>query len=341
MRTLSLLALFAVLAPLPTLADTVLATSHITAITIYPQGAQVTREVTFTAPPGSHDLLITDLPADVEPTMIRLASPDATLGAFALRTDRLPPRSAPTSPAIDTAKVAVKAAKAGVADAQKAFDAINAQVEAQQAQIAFLTGLKVESAGATADSLTAIADMVQTKVLAARQAAQTAQLGLPAANDGVTKAQDTLTQAQAALDALSKPDTDYTALSVAVVTTADTGHLTVTHYTADAAWAPVYDITLDRKTPKLTLDRGILVSQYTGEDWAGVDLTLSTARPSAQSSPSDLYPNLRRIYDSAEAAAADDCNPGCGGMAAPTMAPAAMVESREVAKISYWGDTVV
>jgi hypothetical protein len=64
------------------LADTVLATSHITAVTIYPQGAQVTREVTFTAPPGAHDLLITDLPAEIEPALIALQSTDATLGAL-------------------------------------------------------------------------------------------------------------------------------------------------------------------------------------------------------------------------------------------------------------------
>ncbi len=333
-----ILALLALALPLPAWADTIQTTSHITAITIYPSGAQVTREVTFTAPAGAHEVLITDLPADVEPTMIRLASPDATLGAFALRTDRLPPRAAPTSPVIDAAKAAVKTAEAGVAEAQQAVDAIDAQVEAQQAQITFLTGLKLDGAGATADSLTAIADMIQTKVLAARQAAQTAQLGLPAAKDGVTKAQDTLAQTQATLDALSRSDSDYTALSVAVTTTTDTGHLTITHYTADASWAPVYDMALDRKAPKLAVDRGVLVSQSTGEDWSGVDLTLSTAQPSSQSTASGLYPELKSIGDPQPPAPLDAVS---DGMAAPVMsAPAA--ESRSVAaSVSYQGDTVV
>ncbi|MBC7736372.1 MAG: hypothetical protein H7245_03900, partial [Candidatus Saccharibacteria bacterium] len=35
------------LLPVPALADTVFATSRVTAVTIYPQGAQVTREVVF------------------------------------------------------------------------------------------------------------------------------------------------------------------------------------------------------------------------------------------------------------------------------------------------------
>lgn len=238
MRPFCFLALFAVLAPLPALTDTVLATSHITAVTIYPQGAQVTRDVTFTAPPGAHEVLVTDLPSDIVPEMIRLASPDTAPGAFSLRTDRLPPRTPPTSLKRDAVKAAVKAAKADVAKAQQAVDAISAQVEAQQAQITFFTGLKLDAARATAEGLTAIADMIQTKVLAARQTAQTAQLDLPAANEGVTKAQEALVQANAALDALSKVDDAYAALSIAVTTTGDSGHLTLTHFMSDASWVP-------------------------------------------------------------------------------------------------------
>lgn len=338
MRSLSLLALVAVLTPYTSLADTVLATSHITAVTIYPEGAQITREVTFTAPPGAHEILITDLPADIVPEMIRLASPDAALGAYSLRTDRLPPRAPLTTPAIDSAKAAVKAAEAALATAQHAVDAINAQVEAQQAQIAFLTGLKLDGAGATAESLTAIADMIQTKVLAARQAAQSAQQGLPAANDGVAKASEALQQAQAALDALSRGDETYAALSVAVTNSTDTGHLTVTHYMADASWSPVYDMALDRKTPKLIVDRGVLVSQATGEDWSGVALTLSTAQPGSQSEPSTLYPDRKSISDpEPEVSATADAE---GGLAEPVMAAPA-VQTRMAASMSYQGDTVV
>ena len=45
----------------------------------------------------------------------------------------------------------------------------------------------------------------------------------------------------------------------------------------------------------LRLDRGLLVRQDTGEDWAGVHLLLSTARPMDQSAPSELQPQFPRI----------------------------------------------
>ena len=55
MRTL--LSLLLLSTALPAFADTIPATSRITAVTVYPEGAKLTREVTFTAPTaGTHEL---------------------------------------------------------------------------------------------------------------------------------------------------------------------------------------------------------------------------------------------------------------------------------------------
>ena len=54
------------------LADTILATSRVTAVTIYPQGAMITREVTFTAPAGRHEVLVSDMPGSAEPQLLRV-----------------------------------------------------------------------------------------------------------------------------------------------------------------------------------------------------------------------------------------------------------------------------
>jgi uncharacterized protein (TIGR02231 family) len=282
----------------PLLADTILAKSHITAVTLYPQGAQITREVDFDASAGAHDLLITDLPADTQADLIRLAAPDLRLGAFALRTDRLPPREDANAPELLAARAAVEAAEAGVHTAQAAIDAINARIEAAEAQVGFLAKLKPEGAAITVDSLTALAQTVGAQTLAARQTALAAAADLPPAQKALDKAETALRDAQAAQEALSQGDSDYTALSVSLeAAAAGKAHLTVTHFVSQASWAPVYDLTLDRKVPALKIARGVLVSQYSGEDWAGVDLTLSTAQPSAQAQASMLWPELRRISD--------------------------------------------
>lgn len=282
----------------PLWAETILAKSHITAVTVYPQGAQITRQVDFDASAGAHDLLITDLPADTEADLIRLSAPDLRLGAFALRTDRLPPRADANAPELIAARAAVEAAEAGVQTAQAAVGAINARIEAAEAQVGFLAKLKPEGAAITVDSLTALAQTVGAQTLAARQTALAAAADLPLAQKTLAAAETALSDARAAQEALSQRDSDYTALSVNIETAAaGEAHLKVTYFVSQASWAPVYDLTLDRKAPALTIARGVLVSQYSGEDWAAVDLTLSTAQPSAQAQASMLWPDLRRISD--------------------------------------------
>ena len=290
----------------PAVADQIVVGSQITAVTVYPQGAQVTREVEFTAPVGASELLITDLPADTQAELIRLQATGVVLGAFSLRTDRLPPRDDPTDPDLVTAKAAVEAAEAAVRAAQGGVDAISAKVEAAEAQADFLRRVKPEGDAVTVDGVKALAAVIGAEVLAAREAALTAGLGLPAAQKAVADAQKVLADAQATQDALSQGAADYTGLSVAVTAdVAGTAHLVLTHYVSEASWQPVYDMALTRKDPKLTIARGVLVSQYSGEDWKAVDLTLSTAQPSAQAEPSTVWPALRRVVDPVEMAKAD------------------------------------
>lgn len=330
-----------VLLPVPGMADVLRTTSHVTAVTIFPEGAQVTRAVVFQAAAGPHDLLITDMPQDTGASLLRVGSTDVALGAYALRTDRLPPRDDPKSPQVVAAKAAIKAAEAVLRAAEAKVAGINAEVEAQEAQIKFLGTIKLNDVGATADTLSAVAQMIGTEVLTARMAALAAQAGLGAANDDVSTAQEALTAAQDALAALPQGDQEYTALSVAVTATGGEGHLTVTHYVADASWTPVYDLALDRKAGKVAVERGVLVSQASGEDWVGVTLTLSTARPSEQSAPTILYPELKQLADPAPPAPPVD-SMAEGAMAEPVTAPSVGSATRGLnAGLAYQGDTVI
>ncbi|MGV8953502.1 MAG: DUF4139 domain-containing protein [Cypionkella sp.] len=342
------------LIPSPSLAETILANSHVTAVTIYPQGAQVTRQVDFTAAAGAHDLLITDLPAATEPDLIRLAAPDLTLGAFALRTDRLPPQELADTAEITAAKAVQEAAKAQVSAADLALAAIQARVEAAEAQIAFLGRIKPDGA-LSVEVLTQLSQTIGSQTLASRQAALAAQADLIPAQKLVDEAAKALADAEAALAALSHggsiyaslslQEPSYAALSVAFTApTAGEAHLTVTHFIRDASWMPVYDMTLDRKAPSLKIDRGVLVSQSSGEDWAGIDLTLSTAQPTTQAEPSRLWPYLREIYDPK-----DDSQER--GMVEPVMEadvvaePSVMISGAygkiTAAGVSFQGETVV
>jgi uncharacterized protein (TIGR02231 family) len=332
---------------LPAFADTIAATSTITAVTVYPDGAKLTREVTFTSPAaGAHELLVTDLPAGSDPGLIRLApSEGLQLGAFNLRADRLPPREDPLTPEQEAAKTAVEAAETAVQTAQLGFDAVQAKVEAAETQVRFLssfTGALPD--GATPETIKSMATMIGAETLAARQTALAARAELFPAEKALTDAQEALTKAQAAYDALPSADMDYTALSVAVTTvTAGEQTVTVTQYVGNASWRPVYDINLTREGgDALTLNRSVLVTQFTGEDWAGVALTLSSSRPAEQAAPSQLWPELRSIGPEVsvdELARKSDASDEFQSYGA---APASEAVAAPItAGMAYEGDTVV
>lgn len=342
----ALLAVLLASATVPALADTLPATSRITAVTVYPDGARLTREVSFTAPSaGRHELLVTDLPRDSDPGLIRLGASDGVrLGAFNLRADRLPPREDPLTEAQQSAKAEVEAAQAAADTAQLALEAITAKVEAAEARVRFLssfTGALPD--GATPETIRAMAAMIGSETLAARQSALAAKADLPPVQQAVTKAQEALAKARAAYDALPSADMDFTALSVAVTASgAGEARVTITQYVGNASWQPVYDLNLTRDGgDRLTLDRSVLVSQFTGEDWDGVALTLSSSRPSEQSAPSQLWPELRSIGPEADVEELSRKAYGTDSALHET-APAPEAAAAPVtAAMAYDGDTVV
>lgn len=296
----ALLAVLFATTALPVLADTIAATSRITAVTVYPDGARLTREVSFVVPSaGTHDLLVTDLPADSQPGLIQLApSAGVRLGAFNLRADRLPPREDPLTPDQQAARAEVERLEEAAMQATLAVEAVQARIDAAEAQVRFLSSF---SGGlpdnATPDTIRSMATMIAGETLAARQAAISARAELLPLQKALEEAQDALAKAQAAFDALPSADMDYTALSVAL-TAAEAGEhkVTVTQYVGGASWRPFYELNLTRQGGEaLVLNRSVLVTQYTGEDWSGVALTLSSSRPAEQAAPSTLWPELRRI----------------------------------------------
>jgi uncharacterized protein (TIGR02231 family) len=296
MRRLLLLTAFI---PASAFADQIDATSRITAVTLYPYGAQITRVVDFTAPAGTHDLLITDLPSATYAEALRIAPGDGVqLGSYALRDTGLPSKAVTEAEAAGKGEVArlegaLRAADAGMA-------AIQTRIDAAMARAAFLQGLKGEPVldATTVTTLRDIARMVGEEVQAAGTDALMARAELAEAEAARVVLEEELARVHAAMDAqMSEGTPTAVGLDVKVVTGADgAGQVVVTQFIEDASWQPVYDLRLTQgDAPTLVVDRGVLVAQNTGEDWAGVALTLSTANLNAQSVPSQLYPEYRRI----------------------------------------------
>ncbi len=303
MRLAFALTLFA----LPAMADTITAPSDVDQVTLYNWGATVSRTVDFDAPAGVHQIIVPDLPAGTSADTLRVSGTNGlVIGAVSLSTDRLPATIEVTPPEVLAAEAEIDRLEAILRDRDTAIAGVRLRSDAAKEQVGFLLSL---GAGVAPDTLTpetleqlrALSQMVGSEVLAARQAAFAAETEAAGLERDRVADQDALDLATQALSALQNAGASFAALTLTVQTTGGPGQIMVTTQTDQASWYPVYDLRLTTgDTPSLSIDRGVVISQYAGEDWLGVQLTLSTARPSGRSSPSVLYPWQRYIYEESD-----------------------------------------
>lgn len=269
----------------PALADTIEAPATISAVTLFPQGAQVVRQVQIKGPSGTNEVLVPGLPKGTDISSLRVSGDGVSVGAVSLIDGRAPALAKVDSAPIKAARERLAQAREALANAKDQVATIEAKAQAARDQITFLKGAGTQVSDPS--QLQAMAQVVGDQILAASERAIAAEADARRAREALDPQEKAVKQAQAALDALENPAKDHDVLRAMVQ---GSGTLTITSFVDNAGWQPTYDLRLDRAAGKLDMTRYVSVHQSSGEDWRDVDLTLSTARPGAQSAPSEVYP---------------------------------------------------
>lgn len=294
------LALVLACLPLSALAGEFSLPSRVSAVTLYPQGANVTREASFSVPEGAHDLILADLPEGTPLASVRVSVSGARMGGVRTRNDYVPPRPPQESAALIAARAEVERLEAALRSARAGVEDIRLEAEAARARIAFLEGIG-QGDGLAAlgpGALRDLAGMIGTETLAARRESTDALRRAEAAERDLEDLVEALARAQQALEALVPEAGARAMLSVAISADAPAeGRLSVTYTIPDAGWQPLYDLHLARESGQVRIERGAFVQQATGENWTDVALVLSTRRPSDQGAPGEIWPWIPRIVD--------------------------------------------
>ncbi|WBU57569.1 DUF4139 domain-containing protein [Paracoccus sediminicola] len=287
----------AILLAAPAFADRFELDAPVREAVLYPQGASVTRIARTELPEGAHELVIPGLPPGTSPDSLRVSAEGAGIGAVSLQRGRALPDSSADPDAIAAARQEVRRLERSLRAHDAEAELIAAEAETARDMVAFLKDLARSDSAGSGD-VNALADMVGARILAARRSAIEAETRAFAAAQGRGEAERALENARQRLEALEQPPSDDRAtLVIAVNGQGGPATLRITGHVDAASWAPVYDLRLDQEAGSLTLERGLLVSQSSGEDWSDVALTLSTSRPAQRSAPSELSPHRVRIYD--------------------------------------------
>jgi hypothetical protein len=183
-----------------------------------------------------------------------------------------------------------------------------ARLKAQAADhtITFLSNLgrNVGLAGSDPENLRNIARMVSEETLEAENTALAAELEARETETQLTELETELNAARADLAALLPEANERIFIAVDVDAEQDTkGTLSLSYLSYEtASWQPAY--LFDLKTgnaPEVQINRSVLVSQTTGEDWNDITLSVSTLRPEDQSAASWLRTKRRSIREKPKA----------------------------------------
>lgn len=291
MRSLTALTLLLV-STTSVLSAEIKATSRIDAVTVYPVGAEVTRRGRLTMDGGEHVILFTDLPAQTVSGSIRVEG--SASGALQIGS-------------VDTRRVSVPRTDEAIAATQRkqienAIEKLNderavlqAAIDAAQAQKALVNNLaqlptqppSPHVAGAQPD-WSQLFSLIGQRSAEAQKAILDAQIKMRETDRQI----DDLKRKLATLAPAQQERTEVKVyVSAAGALDAD---LIIRYQVRTASWTPFYDARLATGThdqaPKLQLVRRASIQQRTGESWNDVELSLSTARPSASSAAPDLRP---------------------------------------------------
>lgn len=285
---LSFVATIAVVAAVPALAAEIETSSQIDAVTVYPDGATVTRLIRLDLPAGDSTLLARDFPLTLDPSSLRVEGEGgARLVIGAVEARQPLPQPAANIPQID-----------------RRLEALRDERGALDGAIASATARRQFAERFAETSPAGLGEKGEARPIAEWRAAfTTVGEEIAIADAAVRQAkikQRDIDREIARLEAernMSPPKK----FEVRIDLNADAAAsalLRVTYAVRGARWQPVYDARLESGgkdvKPSLELTRRAEIIQTTGEDWPDVALSVSTVRTAHGGSAPELRPLIVR-----------------------------------------------
>ena len=274
----------------PAIAEDIKTTSHIDAVTVYPQGADIVRISSVDLKAGEHTLLLEDLPGSIDPQSIRVdGAGNAGLEITSVDSKMIELSSLD----IDAKRKVINEQIETLMDERAGLDQTVLDAQAQQRLLMSLADKQLQPGSTTetvktvdATALGNLVDLVGARLTTISKSIHDAQLRQRAIDKVVA---DLNIQAES----LAPNEAAHMQVSVHVAALAAmTGSVKVSYRIGGAGWQPFYDAKLGLpakgEKAKLEIIRRAEVMQNTGEVWDNVAMTLSTARPTGSTAAPDL-----------------------------------------------------
>ena len=305
----------------PAIGGEVAATSAIDTVTVYPDGATVTRIIRANLPAGDTTLISRDFPPGLDPASLRVEGEGQgrlVIGSIDARAPRA--ERPPTNPELEK-RIETLRDERGTLDDRIASAAARRRFAERFAET----------------SPAALGEKGEARPLTEWRAAFSAVAEEVAAADTAIR-ESKLRQREIDRE-LARLEADRVAnpprkMEVRIDLAADAATATtlrVTYSVRGARWVPIYDARLDTGTasrkPALELVRRAEIVQQTGEDWSDVELAVSTVRTAKGGNAPELRPLIVQYPELPRPMAGAPGSSSLRGLAPPMAAPAPQVSA--------------
>ena len=263
--------------------------TRISEVTVYTDRARVTRRGTVALTGNETELAIASIPATLETESVRATGS----GTVAVRLLGVRTETVFSSEPVGDHRTAELTQQIQELETQKR--AINDKITARKIQLQFIQGLSEKSVGSFSSSIAKqqiglnetgeLLNFLGTNYLKYVSAIAQHERQQQELDNQIQALQQQLRQVQT-------PNCQQTFNIIVAIEPSGSGNfeLEVSYVVTQAYWTPLYDFRVNTTTNQINLNYLAEVNQNTGEDWTGIALTLSTAKPGLGTLPPKLEP---------------------------------------------------
>jgi uncharacterized protein (TIGR02231 family) len=264
----------------PAFAAEITPPSRIDTVAVHPRAATVTRTLEAELKAGASTLVLKGIPAGVDATSIRVEGTGENVKVLSSDLRTVPAENRPVNPEqqqqIEALRRDIARIEGEIGQAKTLKSMVGRYAETRPGD------MKSEQQSFDVAQWRAAWDAVdeRLKVIGQRLRASEAEL---------EEKQGELARLEAAAPAGAPEGPQHEILVELEAAAAARADLRVSYQVPGASWRPAYEARLTTgKEPKLVLERRAIITQTTGEDWAGVRLTVHTSDTYGRTSAPDI-----------------------------------------------------
>lgn len=264
------LALALLSAPLVQAAD-IEANLAIDQVTVYPQGANITRNGKVKVPAGDHRLIVRGLPDPIDASNLRIYA-----GSTAVRLGGVEVQKIVDKDFVSEGERTLRRKLVNLQDQRVVLQDDIPTAESQLKLIDSLASLPGDRNGKPVGDGTSI----QGTLALISTGSEAARAKIRAANIAIRNLDDEIAQVKAELAKIATARKTTTEVRATIEASAEvTVPVSLEYRVVDAGWSWLYEARLDTQTKRMSLFRQASIRQGSGEDWANAEVSVTTARP--------------------------------------------------------------